>query len=47
MIEKYTPEQLALAKEYEDRAFAVINDHEKFLMVMAEFDRIKQGWSQS
>jgi len=40
----WTEEQKRIAHEYEDRAFANIDNQEKFDNIMAEFDKVQEGW---
>jgi len=42
----YTPEQLRIAKQFEQRAFATIHNSAEFERVMAEFEQVKKDWEK-
>jgi len=40
----FTEEQIEIAKSYEERAFAALNNPEEFERIMAEFEEVKASW---
>lgn len=42
----YTEEQIKIAKQYEAKAFAAINNDEEFDRIMQEFESVKKSWEK-
>lgn len=43
-MKEYTEDQIRIAKQYEDRAFAAMNDPDEFDKIMKEFEEIQKTW---